>query len=67
MLNARDHSFDYGRVRLWGSITFIIAAASAGRLLVDRDEDLILWLMLATLGLTIAATAGLPDRRLRPL
>ena len=60
MLNARDHSFDYGRVRLWGSITFIIAAASAGRLLVDRDEDLILWLMLATLGLTIAATAGLP-------
>ena len=60
MLNARDHSFDYGRVRLWGSITFIIAAASAGHLLVDRDEDLILWLMLATLGLTIAATAGLP-------
>ena len=60
MLNARDHGFDYGRVRLWGSITFIIAAAAAGRLLVGRDEDLILWLILATLALTIAATAVLP-------
>jgi len=60
MLNARDHGFDYGRVRLWGSITFIVAAAGAGRLLVGRNEDLILWLILATLALTIAATAGLP-------
>ncbi len=60
MLNARDHGFDYGRVRLWGSITFIAAAAGAGRLLVGRDEDLILWLILSTLALTVVATAGLP-------
>ncbi len=60
MLNARDQGFDYGRVRLWGSITFIVAAAAAGRLLVGRDEDLILWLILVTLVLTVAATAALP-------
>jgi PPP family 3-phenylpropionic acid transporter len=60
MLNARDHGFDYGRVRLWGSITFIVAAAGAGQFLVGRDENLILWLIMATLALTIGATAGLP-------
>lgn len=66
MLNARDHGFDYGRVRLWGSITFIVAAVAAGRLLVGRDEDLIPWLILATLALTVAATAMLPDASATP-
>ena len=66
MLNARDHAFDYGRVRLWGSLTFIVAAVAAGRLLVGRDEDQILWLMLATLGLTVAATAALPETSAAP-
>jgi PPP family 3-phenylpropionic acid transporter len=61
MLSARDHGFDYGRVRLWGSLAFILAAVGAGRLLVGRDENLILWLMLATLGLTVVVTAALPE------
>jgi PPP family 3-phenylpropionic acid transporter len=66
MLNARDHGFDYGRVRLWGSLSFIVAALAAGRLLVGRDEDLIPWLMLATLALTVVATAALPGTRAAP-
>lgn len=66
MLNARDHGFDYGRVRLWGSLTFIVAAVAAGRLLVGRDEDLILWLILATLALTVVATAALPGTSAAP-
>ena len=47
-------------MRLWGSIAFIVAAVGAGQLLVGRDENLILWLIVATLALTIGATAGLP-------
>ncbi len=66
MLNARDHGFDYGRVRLWGSITFIVGATAAGRLLMASDEDLILWLIVATLALTVAATATLPRANAPP-
>ena len=51
---------DYGRIRLWGSITFIIATLGAGRLLTGRDPDLILLLVLAALAATFLATLSFP-------
>ncbi|MFQ5775647.1 MAG: 3-phenylpropionate MFS transporter [Kiloniellaceae bacterium] len=59
---ARER-LDYGRIRLWGSLTFILGTAGAGRLLTGRDPDLVLVLILAALGLTVAAALALPGRR----
>lgn len=36
------HGLDYGRLRLWGSVTFILATLGIGALLTGRDPDLIL-------------------------
>ncbi len=54
---------DYGRVRLWGSLSFIVAAIAGGRYLADRPADTILALMLAGLALTAFGAVALPDRR----
>ena len=66
MLTTRAHDLDYGRIRLWGSITFIAGAGLAGQLLVGRDEDLILWLLLGALALNLLAGLWLPDTRPPP-
>ena len=54
---------DYGRVRLWGSIAFILGALGAGELLAHHDSGLLLWLILGALAATLAAAFGLPERR----
>jgi PPP family 3-phenylpropionic acid transporter len=54
------HKLDYGRIRLWGSITFIVATLGAGRLLTGRDPDLILPLVLAALAATFLAALSFP-------
>lgn len=58
---------DYGRIRLWGSITFIVGALGTGRLLDESNPDTVLWLVLGAAGLTFVATLLLPDRRAAPL
>jgi len=54
---------DYGRVRLWGSVAFILGALGAGELLARQDPGLLLWLILAALAATLLAAVGLPERR----
>jgi PPP family 3-phenylpropionic acid transporter len=54
------HQLDYGRIRLWGSITFIVATLGAGRLLTGRDPDLVLYLVLAALAATFLAALSFP-------
>jgi MFS transporter, PPP family, 3-phenylpropionic acid transporter len=61
MRASHGHGFDFGRVRLWGSLTFIIGASFGGRLLVGREPDFILTMMLAALGLTLIAALALPN------
>ena len=56
------HKLDYGRIRLWGSITFIVATLGAGRLLTGRDPDLILYLVLAALAATFVAALSFPQQ-----
>lgn len=59
----RTHGLDYGRVRLWGSITFIAAAVGAGRWLEWSGPPLVLHLLLGTVGMTLAACLLLPETR----
>ena len=54
------HKLDYGRIRLWGSITFIVGTLGAGRLLTGRSPDLILVLVLAALAATFVTTLTFP-------
>ena len=58
--------FDYGRVRLWGSVAFIAASLVSGRLLVGMPEPIILWLIIGGCILTALASHGLPDTRSPP-
>ena len=51
---------DYGRVRLWGSLTFLLGTLGGGWLLSGRDPDLILPILLATLALSLVAALLLP-------
>ncbi len=63
LMTTQRHGIDYGRVRLWGSATFIITATLCGQLLVGHSTDLLVWLITASLAVTAAACAALPDAR----
>ena len=55
---------DYGRVRLWGSLTFIAAAWGGGWLLTGRSEDLIYWIILGGALAVVISAVLLPNARL---
>ena len=62
---TRD-GLDYGRMRLWGSLSFI-AATFCGGLVVDRfGPPAVVWLVAIGVALTALAAHGL-DRRLGPI
>lgn len=65
MLTAPTAGLEYGRIRLWGSLTFILAATLGGRLLADRPVDIVLWLIVGGLAATILACCLLPDPKTR--
>jgi len=59
-----DRGLDYGRIRLWGSITFLAASVAAGHLLGVLDPDVVIGVLaaLALLGIAvswIAVPAGI--------
>ncbi len=66
MMVVHTHRLDYGRVRLWGSLAFIAAATLIGQALVDWPVSILPWLISATLLLTAASCAVLPDARVPP-
>lgn len=63
MMTATTHRLDYGRVRLWGSLSFILAATLVGQLLVSHPPAILMILVAGALGLTALACLGLPDIR----
>ena len=60
---AHEQGFDYGRVRLRGSITFILAAYAAGWVIDRSGDGAILWMMIAALVAAFFAGFWLPERR----
>ncbi len=63
MLAATHRPLDYGRIRLWGSLSFIIAAGTAGRILAGRPADLVYWMVLGAVGVAVGFCFLLPDIR----
>lgn len=63
MTGVGRFGLDYGRIRLWGSLSFILAATASGHVLVEAPPSVILWLVLATVAATALACAVLPDLR----
>jgi PPP family 3-phenylpropionic acid transporter len=51
---------DYGRVKIWGSGTFLVMTVAIGRVLVAAPRDTLLSLLLAGGGLVLAAAWLLP-------
>lgn len=63
MMTVAAHRLDYGRLRLWGSLSFIAAASLVGRLLMHEPPAVLLWLESGLLGVTALVSLALPDRR----
>lgn len=66
MIGARTHGLDYGRIRLWGSLTFIVGASGIGFLLKGAAPDAIWAAVAASLGLLVVITFFAPDFRAQP-
>ena len=66
LMNARRIGVDYGRVRLWGSVSFIVTVFLAGVMLETAPTDAILWSIMALSVLVIAGCWLLPDTRVEP-
>lgn len=66
LLAARVRGFDYGRVRLWGSITFIAAAWGGGALVERLGVGTIPWLVIAAMTILVVACVLMPEVRVAP-
>ncbi|MDO8605228.1 MAG: 3-phenylpropionate MFS transporter [Phaeospirillum sp.] len=66
MMVVHTHRLDYGQVRLWGSLAFIAAATLVGKTLSGWPVSILPWLIAATLLLTAASCATLPDAKIPP-
>lgn len=62
ILVADQHGLQFGRIRLWGSLSFLVISIASGRMLKEAPPDLIYALILACLLLTCAALPLLPRR-----
>ena len=61
--NYLGRETDYGRVRLWGSLTFIITAIGTGYILTGASIYIIYQILLGSLALVVAVTLILPRTR----
>jgi len=64
MQTAKREPIDYGRVRLWGSVTFVVGAWGMGFVLEGHPIDTVYWVSLGLLAATFASTLLLPDTRI---
>lgn len=64
LLAATRHGLNYGRMRLWGSISFLCVAYLSGLWLKGRDSDWIFVLLLAGYVALVLGSHMLPDLRL---
>jgi MFS transporter, PPP family, 3-phenylpropionic acid transporter len=61
LLKSAESRLQYGRIRSWGSLTFIAASVVGGAMIERYPTDILLWLICATLVVLIGACAVLPD------
>jgi PPP family 3-phenylpropionic acid transporter len=58
---AYRHNLDYGRIRLWGSVTFIITSILGGIAIEHFPRDVILILVIAGFAVSVLASFALPS------
>ena len=63
IVNTQTRKIDYGRVRLWGSISFILAAFAGGKMLESSSEAAIFWVLIASFAAIFVVCTLLPDTR----
>lgn len=64
-LAVRTQQLDYGRMRLWGSLSFVVASTASGSLIGAYSAEIVPWLTAALLALPIIPILLLPpDRQL---
>lgn len=66
-VNAKTHKLDYGKIRLWGSISFMIVAVFSGKLLDKFGEPVLLWSICAAAGLLFISSCFLPKTQFTSL
>jgi MFS transporter, PPP family, 3-phenylpropionic acid transporter len=62
---AQRANLSYGRIRLWGSIAFILTAIGIGQLLQNSGPAVVLWATVAALAATLGACVLLPEGQSR--
>jgi MFS transporter, PPP family, 3-phenylpropionic acid transporter len=60
MAGVRQAGHDYGRMRLCGSATFILATLAGASVIGAFDAGIVIWLLMMATGLTLAAGLALP-------
>jgi PPP family 3-phenylpropionic acid transporter len=60
MRAVRGHDLDYGRLRLWGSISFIVATLIGGAVIERWGGASVIWLIIAAVAWTALAAHTLP-------
>ena len=66
MLGTKRQGLNYGRIRLWGSLTFIAGASGVGFFLKGADPGLIWTAIASALVLLLVTTFFIPDFRAEP-
>jgi PPP family 3-phenylpropionic acid transporter len=61
-----DETSRYGRIRVWGSVGFIVAVVGVGYLLDDWPAQAVLWVVLALMAGMLGFCWTVPDARLAP-
>jgi PPP family 3-phenylpropionic acid transporter len=57
---SRSEGLDYGRIRLWGSLTFILASLASGALLASSPAEVVLPLVIGASALVLFACLAVP-------
>jgi len=57
---VRLYALDYGRMRLWGSLSFVVVGLIVGALIDRSGSEAALWVMIAGTVITVAAAHALP-------
>lgn len=60
---SRSNGLDYGRIRVWGSVSFILASLASGAVLASCSEAAVLPLVLGASALLLLACLAVPRHR----
>mgnify|MGYP002713053514 CR=1 FL=1 len=58
---TKQLGLDYGRARLWGSLSFIVVSTAAGWFLSGRSADAVLWMLMLAAAVICCAVLLLPN------